>query len=266
VAPLAGLLVLAFFYPLVALLKTGIWTPEPSLEHFREIAGSSLHLKVFVRTLWIAAIVTAGTLALGYPMAMAIVRSAGWRGLVLIGCVLVPLWTSVLVRSYAWMVLLQRNGLINSVLQEIGVTDQPLRLLYTQTAVVVAMIHVLLPFMVLPIFASLRTIPKDLNRAARGLGAGWLRAFVSVTLPLSMPGVFSGCLLVFVLALGFYVTPAVVGGPQTLMIATLIGQQVTQLLDWPLAAALSTVLLVLTLVIVLAFRRWLAIGGEFADG
>ena len=154
-------------------------------------------------------------------------------------CVLMPLWTSVLVRSYAWIVLLQRNGIVNNALLDLGVDHQPLRMLYTEGAVIIAMTHVLLPFMILPIYSALRSIPPDLDAAALNLGAGTGAAFFAVTLPLSLPGVFAGSLMIFMLALGFYVTPALVGGPRTLMIATLIGQQATELLNWPFAGALS---------------------------
>ena len=130
-------------------------------------------------------------------------------------------------------------------------------MLYTNGAVLLAMTHVLLPFMVLPIFSALKAVPPDLPRAALNLGAGPVRTFLEVTLPLSLPGVFAGCLLVFVMALGFYVTPRLLGGPQTLMIATLISQQATELLNWPFAGAISCVLLVLSLGMTITFKRLL---------
>jgi mannopine transport system permease protein len=169
----------------------------------------------------------------------------------------VPLWTSTLVRSYAWIALLERRGVINNALIDLGLISSPLTLLYTDGAVLVAMTHVLMPFMILPIFSSLRSLSADLPNAALSLGATRLRVFFSIVLPLSLPGVFAGCLLVFVMSLGFYVTPALVGGPHSLMIATLIGQQATELLDWPFAGAISCVLLVLSMGITLAFKRLL---------
>ena len=138
-----------------------------------------------------------------------------------------------------------------------GIIREPLKMLYTEGAVLVAMVHVLLPFMVLPIYSALLSLPQDLPRAAANLGAGPVRSFLLVTLPLSLPGVFAGCLMVFVMALGFYITPALVGGPRTLMIATLIGQQAMDLLNWPFAGALSLVLLALSLGVTLAFKRLL---------
>ena len=160
--------------------------------------------------------------------------------------------------------LLQRTGVINTALGDLGLISQPLQLIYTEGAVIVAMTHVLLPYMILPIYASLRGIPPELTRAARNLGAGPTQAFLKVTLPLSSPGVYAGSLMVFILSLGFYITPALVGGPRTMLISTLIGQQTTELLDWPFAGALSGVLLAVTLGLVVAFRRFLTLGNKVA--
>jgi len=168
--------------------------------------------------------------------------------------VLLPFWTSVLVRSYAWMVLLGRRGLINELLLSAGIIDAPLRLLNTPLAVHVAMIHILLPYMILPIASVLQRIDSALIRAAAGLGASPRNVFAQVVLPLSVPGVVAGVLLVFVLSLGFYITPALVGGPRDLMLSMLIAQQV-DLLNWPYAACLSMALLAMTLLLILAFQR-----------
>ena len=167
---------------------------------------------------------------------------------------LLPFWTSVLVRSYAWMVLLGRHGLVNEFLIGLGLLDTPLRLLNTPFAVCIAMIHILLPYMILPIASVLRQIDAALLRAAAGLGAPPWRVFLQVVLPLSMPGVAAGVLLVFVLALGFYITPALVGGPRDLMLSMLIAQQV-DLLNWPYAACLSAALLATTLLLILLAQR-----------
>jgi mannopine transport system permease protein len=182
-------------------------------------------------------------------------RSKGWQAAIIGACVLIPLWTSVLVRSYAWTVLLARNGLVNSALASTGVTSEPLRLLYTEGAVILAMIHVLLPFMVLPLYSALRTIPDDLSRAAFGLGASGFEVFRRVTLPLSMPGVSSGLVMVFILAIGFYVTPALVGGAQNMMVAQLIASEIGGSTSWAFGAALSTVLLLATLGMMAVFHR-----------
>jgi ABC-type spermidine/putrescine transport system permease subunit I len=168
--------------------------------------------------------------------------------------VLLPFWTSVLVRSYAWMVLLGRHGLVNEALLSTSLIATPLRLLNTPIAVHIAMIHILLPYMILPIASSLRQIDPALPRAAAGLGASPWRTFIQVVLPLSMPGVAAGTLLVFVLSLGFYITPALVGGPHDMMLSMLIAQQV-DLINWPYAACLSATLLAATLAILAMAQR-----------
>jgi mannopine transport system permease protein len=258
--PLVLLLGLAFLLPVAKLLIGSALTPEPTAEHYLRIAQEPLFLRILLRTVQTAAIVTILAILLGYPVALVMSRLDGRAAMLVAACVLIPLWTSVLVRSYAWIVLLQRTGVVNSALMSWGLIDQPLRLIYTDGAVIIAMTHVLMPYMILPIFAALRSIPPELDRAARNLGASPWRSFIAVTLPLSLPGIYAGCIMVFILSLGFYVTPALVGGPQNLTIATLIGQQVTELLNWPFAGALAGVLLAVTLGLVGLFRRFLNFG------
>ncbi len=259
VTPLIVVLVFAFFWPIANLLSRSFFNPDFSLDKYETLWSQQLYWRVFGRSIWISVACCVICLVVGYPVAYAMARLTGWRGLVVAACVLVPLWTSVLVRSYSWIFLLQRNGVVNSVLQDLGFIGRPLQMLYTEGAVLVAMTHVLLPFMILPIFSTLRGIPPELSLAARNLGAGRAMTFWKVTLPLSLPGVSTGVLFVFILALGFYITPAMVGGPKTLMIGTVIAQQVTELLDWRFAGALSTVLLVLTLLVAVVFQRALAV-------
>jgi mannopine transport system permease protein len=262
VVPLLATFTIGFFYPVWMLVDLSLsGGPEPYLRLVQE----TLYLEVLMTTISTAALVTCFCLILGYPVAYAMASLGGRAALVVAACVFIPLWTSVLIRSYAWIVLLQRNGLINGILEGAGLSDDPVKLLYTQGAVVLAMTHVLLPFAILPIHSTLRMLPRDLNRAAANLGAGPVRSFISITLPLSLPGVFAGAILCFVLALGFYITPALVGGPGSMLMATLIGQQTTVVLDWPFAAALSTVLLTITLVIVIAFRGVFALSKGFTS-
>lgn len=265
-APMAVLLAVVFIYPIADLLAASVWDPDFTLAHYRKLFTEPLYLTVLLRTLRIAFLVTAFALALGYPVAYVMSRVDGWKARALAACVLIPLWTSVLVRSYAWTVLLQRRGIVNTALQRLGVIDEPLPLLYTEGAVLLAMTHVLLPFIILPIYSTLRRIPADLTRAAQNLGAGGAATFRHVVLPLSLPGVAAGCVIVFILALGFFITPALVGGPRTLMISTLIGQQATELLNWPFAGALAAVLLGVTLALVLAFNRALRVHRVVEDG
>lgn len=257
VAPLFLLLGWSYFLPIVRLLAKSVTEPTFGLSHYARLLSEPLYTQIFFRTIWIAVLSTFFSLVLAYPVAMLMARHAGRVATIAAVCVMVPLWTSVLVRSYAWIILIERNGIINNWLIGNGIVAQPLRMLYTEGAVLMAMTHVLLPFMVLPIASALRSVPPELPKAALNLGASRFRAFWSVTFPLSLPGVFAGCLIVFVMALGFYITPALLGGPRTLMIATLISQQAIDLLNWPFAGAISFVLLAMSLGITVVFKRLL---------
>jgi ABC-type spermidine/putrescine transport system permease subunit I len=254
VAPLVVYLLAFYAIPLTAMLLRSVSDPTWTLENFQRLVGDTVFIRVFWTTLRTALVVTAGTLLLGYPVALALSRLRGGAASVVLIIVLLPFWTSVLVRSYAWMVLLGRKGMINEALLAIGLTDAPLKLLNTPLAVHIAMIHILLPYMILPIASVLRGLDPALPRAASGLGAAPFSVFARVILPLSMPGVAAGVLLVFVLSLGFYITPALVGGPRDFMLSMLIAQQV-ELLNWPYAACLSATLLAATLLIIAMFQR-----------
>jgi ABC-type spermidine/putrescine transport system permease subunit I len=254
VAPLVLYMLVFYALPLVSMLLRSIADPTWTLENYRRLLGDTVFLHVFWTTLRTAFVVTIGCLLLGYPVALALSRLERAAASVVLIIVLLPFWTSVLVRSYAWMVLLGRKGLVNETLIAAGLIDTPLKLLNTPFAVHIAMIHILLPYMILPIASVLRQVDGALPRAAAGLGAAPWRVFVQVVLPLSMPGVAAGVLLVFVLSLGFYITPALVGGPRDLMLSMLIAQQV-DLLNWPYAACLSATLLAATLLIIAVFQR-----------
>ncbi|MEJ7668673.1 MAG: ABC transporter permease [Casimicrobiaceae bacterium] len=253
--PLLALFAFIFVVPVIGMLQQSAFDPDFTTRHFEQAVSRPLYVRIILRTLRISAIVAVGTLLLGYPVAYLMARAKGWQAALMGACVLIPLWTSVLVRSYAWTVLLARNGLVNNGLAGLGLTDAPLRLLYTEGAVIVAMIHVLLPFMVLPLYAVLRTIPADLTQAALGLGASGFQVLRRITLPLSMPGVTSGLVMVFILAIGFYVTPALVGGSQNMMVAQLIASEIAEAPTWGFGAALSTILLLTTLGLMAIFHR-----------
>lgn len=248
VGPLVVFMLVFYAMPVLAMLARSVTEPSLSLVNFRQLAVDGVFLHVFATTLRTALVVTAGTLLLGYPVALAMARMRPDAAKVVLVIVLLPFWTSILVRSYAWMVLLGRHGLINEALLAAGLLDVPLRLLNTPIAVHVAMIHILLPYMILPVASVLRQIDAALPRAASGLGATRWGVFRQVILPLSMPGIGAGTLLVFVLSLGFYITPALVGGPRDLMLSQLIAQQV-DLLNWSYAACLSATLLAATLML-----------------
>ncbi|WP_428925063.1 ABC transporter permease [Marinibacterium sp. SX1] len=243
--PLMAFLLVFYLLPVALMLLRSAgegWTMAP----FAEAFDSAVTLKVFAFTVKVAVLVTLLTLLLAYPLAYFIVTTSERMAALLMAIVLVPFWTSILIRSYAWMVLLGRQGVINEFLSWAGLIDAPIRMLNTTFAVYVGMIHVLLPFMVLPILSALKGIDGRLVAAAENLGAGAPSVFRHVILPLSMPGVIAGSVLVFVLALGFYITPALIGGPQDMMISMLIAQKV-ELYEWSQASAIAAVLLVLTL-------------------
>ena len=252
-APLLLFMLVLYAVPVLSMLMRSVNDPVWTLSHYASLTSDTVFLKVFLNTLYSSLIVTIGALLLGYPVALSLVRAPRWAPLILI-LILLPFWTSVLVRSYAWMVLLGRHGLLNEALLAMGMIDRPLRILNTPLATQIAMIHILLPYMVLPIANALRQIDPSLARASSGLGATPWATFRQITLPLSMPGVAAGVLLVFVLALGFYITPAMVGGPREITLSMLIAQQVDQL-KWAYAATLSAVLLATALAIIAAFHR-----------
>jgi putative spermidine/putrescine transport system permease protein len=211
--------------------------------------GESANRTILLRTFLVATTVTLATCLIGLPYAMLVASSAGWRRQLLLAAVLLPLWTSLLVRTTAWYILLQDQGLINSTLSALGLIARPLPLLFNRTGVIIAMTHVLLPFMVLPIYSVLLAIPKNLVPAAASLGAGPLRAFVYILLPLTLRGIASGALLVFMAALGYYITPALIGGPKDQMISSVIAFYATGSANWGMAGALGIVLLAATLVL-----------------
>jgi ABC-type spermidine/putrescine transport system permease subunit I len=254
VAPLVLYMLVFYAAPLAAMLARSIDDPTWTVANYRQLIDDPVFPIVFWTTLRTALIVTGGTLLLGYPVALAMSRLSRGAAAVVLIIVLLPFWTSVLVRSYAWMVLLGRHGLINEALTAAGLIDAPLKLLNTSLAVYIAMIHILLPYMILPIASVLRQIDPALPRAAAGLGATSWGTFRQVVLPLSMPGVAAGVLLVFVLSLGFYITPMLVGGPHDMLLSMLISQQV-ELIDWPYASCLSATLLAATLVMLAVFQR-----------
>ena len=251
--PALALLLLVFAWPVLRLLSLSL--QGGTFEHFEKAILDGLYVSVLLDSLKIAAAVTAFCLVLAYPVSVWLARAGRIGAALGLFALLLPFWTSVLVRTYAWLVLLGRNGVINRSLRDWGWVEAPLPLLHNIGGVLIGMLHVLLPYMVLPIYAALLRIDPDLLRAAEGLGASSWRAFLRVTVPLTLAGVMAGCTLVFVLSLGFFITPALMGGGRVIMISMLIEQQVREL-EWPFAAALSTVLLAATLAIFFLIGRF----------
>jgi putative spermidine/putrescine transport system permease protein len=219
------------------------------------VVTSRAVLQAIVTTNWISLLVTTSVLLMGYPIAYYLANHRGMRFTLVVFCIVVPYFTSVIVRTYSWMVLLGRTGLINQALQGFGLTDAPQPLLYNKTGIVIGMTYVLLPYMVLTLFAAMRTIDGNLLRAARGMGASGMMTFWRIYLPLSLHGVISGALIVFILSIGFFITPALMGGPSDVMVAMLIERSVEITLDWSAAAVMSLFLLVVTLVLYAIYYR-----------
>lgn len=206
-------------------------------------ANRRIYIPLLIRTLWISGVVTMLCLLCAYPLAYFVATTSGrWAGLLLI-LVLMPFWTSVLVRTAAWIVVLQKEGILNTLLLSLGVIAEPLELIFNRFGVYVAMVYVLLPFMVLPLYSVMKSIKPEQLRAAESLGATPVSAFLSVYLPQTAPGVAAGCLLVFIQSVGFYVTPALIGGTKEQMISMVIANYALDLANWNMAAALSVVLL-----------------------
>lgn len=255
VLPLFAFLAAVYFLPVGRLLILSVNEPTWTLDHFRKLIDTPVYVRVFVNTFRLALVVTVVTLVLAYPTAYYLSNASPRAANLMMFFILVPFWTSILVRTYAWMVLLGTNGIINDLLMRLGVIDSPLQLIYRTFAVGIGMVHVLLPFMILPLYSTMRGIDRSLLQAASSLGAKPYNVFLRVFLPLSLPGIVAGSSIVFVFSLGFYITPALLGGRRDLTIAMLIGQQFNALLNWGFGAALSVVLLVVAVVIMVIFNR-----------
>lgn len=217
---------------------------------------TQIYVKLYTKTLKMALIITVLTMLLGYPLAFYMAHASDGLANFLMVFVLLPFWTSLLVRTTAWIALLQTNGVVNSTLMAIGVTDQPLEMLYTQFSTIIAMTHILLPFMVLPLFAVMRGIDNSYIRAAMSMGSTPLGAWYKIYLPMSLPGLSAGALLVFIISIGYYITPALVGGTDGQMISNIIAFHMQQSNNWELAAALGSLLLILILVLYWLFDRF----------
>lgn len=254
---LPALLVLAllFAYPLLGIVNRSVYKAGYTLQFYRQIFRIPVYLQVLAATFKVSAVVTIVCLVLGYPLAYVLATRRPRTAQLLMIIVVLPFFTSIIVRTYAWMVLLGRNGIVNQYLMALGLTDKPLPLLYNQAGVVIGMSYVLLPYMVLTVYSVMRGIDPGLVRAAHSLGASRMQAFGRVFLPLSLPGIAGGTLLVFILSLGFFITPALMGGPGDMMIAMLIEREVEITLNWSFASALAVVLLALTLIGFAGYNR-----------
>jgi len=254
---LTMLLPVGWLFYLSVLSDAGDW----SLEHYRRMWEQPSYGRTFLATFEVSALTTAICLLLGYPLAYFLSEIPKRAANLCMLAVLLPLWTSLLVRTYAWLVLLQRRGLINSWGIELGLWDEPLALVHNLAGTLIGMVHVMLPFLVLPLYSAMRAIDRNYLRAAANLGAGPLRSFWLVFFPLAMPGLATGALIVFILCLGFYVTPAVLGGGKVIMVSSRIASDIEIFFNWGAASALGVVLLALTAALIVAASRLVRIDG-----
>lgn len=258
-APALALLLILFITP----MGWFIWESLAELGSLAEVwlemkavLGSPAILGAILNTNGIALLVTLLVLLIGYPLSFALSRAKGTAFTLILICIVLPYFTSVIVRTYAWMVILGRNGLINQVLLGLGIISEPLDLLYNRVGVVIGMTYVLLPYMVLTLFAAMKSVDNRLLQAAEGMGAKPLVVFGKVFLPLTLHGVAAGALIVFILAIGFFITPALMGGPGDLMMAMLIEREIELSQNWPVAALMTLVLLGITLLLYAVYARF----------
>ncbi|QTF09226.1 ABC transporter permease [Brenneria izadpanahii] len=254
-APSLLALLIFFICPLIKMLSFSFYSPDFTWKHYLRIVQEPVWINVLWITLRISLWVTLSTLLLGYPLAWVLARLKPRTANIFLILVIIPYFTSVLVRTYAWMVLLGTEGVLNQLLIAAGFITEPLKLMYTETGVLIGMTYILLPYMILALYSVMRGIDLSLLNVAESLGASRSRAFWRIIVPLSLPGVAAGGLLVFILSLGFFITPALMGGPQQTMISMVIESQIEIYFDWGFGSALSTVLLVCTLLLFWFYQR-----------
>lgn len=245
--------------PFTALLdwsQSGLNMIHITLDNYRFLFEDNLYVISYLKSIWVAGLSTLLCLIIGYPMAYAIARATpSWR-MILLLLVILPFWTSFLLRVYAWMGMLSTHGLVNNLLLTLGVVDEPLKILYTDVAVYLGIVYSYLPFMILPLYATLERIDYALVEAASDLGASPFQAFIDITLPISRPGIVAGCLLVFIPALGEYVIPALLGGPDSLMIGRQLFNEFYDNRDWPVASAVATIMLIILVIPMMMLNRY----------
>ncbi len=247
--PAMLLLALFFVIPVFSLLLRSVTEPQLGMQNYAELFATSTYARVFFNTFFVATVVTAVTLTIAYPVAWLLAIMPQRHANLVMAVILISMWTNLLARTYAWMVLLQRTGVINTTLMKLGLISEPLALVKNLTGVTIGMTYIMLPFVILPLYATIRAIDPSTLQAAALCGAGRWQAFCRVLLPLSAPGAAAGGLMVFVMSLGYFVTPALLGGASNMMLAEMIAQLVQSLLNWGLGSAAAFVLLVVTLAI-----------------
>ena len=266
IAPALAMMIVFYLYPISRVLWMSVTEPQPGLDNFALLATSASIHRMLLTTARISITTTVITLVLAYVVSYVLVHSSERVQRWMFLGVLVPLWISVLGRAFAWFVLLRREGLINTALLSTGVIDSPLSLIWNETGVMIGMVHYMLPFGILPIYANMRDIDQRCIAAARGLGATRGVAFRKVFLPLSMPGVVGAGVLVFIFSLGFFVTPAILGGGKTLMIAEYIKVQILEIVRWGIGTMLAATLLIVICGLLMVLSRMVDLRKLFGAG
>lgn len=254
-APALVLLACGYLLPLGQVLWISVTDPVPGLGNYALLATSAPISRVLRTTARICAITTVVTLVLGYAVAYVLTQASPQHKRLMLACVLLPLWVSVLARTFAWMTLLRREGVLNTWLLQAGLIDQPLPLMWNEFGVAVGIVHYMLPFAILPMASQMGSLDPSLLAAARGMGASRFQAFRRVFLPLSLPGVLGAGVLVVIFSLGFYVTPVLLGGGRVMMVAEYVSLQIQELLRWGVGTMLATALVALIGLLLLATSR-----------
>jgi len=253
-APALLFLFLLFVVPVLYVLVLSVTDPTVSMRHYERVFTVPLYLRVMLRTFETSLIVTGGALLLGYPVAYVMARRTDWVATLLLAIVGMSFWTGFLVRTYAWLVILGNKGPVSNAYNFLGI--KPPQLLFTSFSSTLGMTHILLPFMILSLYGVMKKIDPDYLRAAASLGAKPIHGFIHIFVPLSLPGVVNGAILVFTICLGFFVTPILLGTPKDMMISQLISQQIDDLLAWGFASAVAVILLLFTTSLLAIYNRF----------
>lgn len=258
--PAIGLIALFFIVPVAALLMRSVTEPTFGLGNYAELLGSSTYVRIFYNTFVVSALVTVVTLVIGFPVAWTLAIMPSRIASLIFAILLLSMWTNLLARTYAWMVLLQRTGVINKLLIGVGLIDEPLPLVNNLTGVTIGMTYIMLPFVILPLYGVIRKIDPAILQAASLCGATRWQSLVRVLLPLAAPGMAAGALMVFVMSLGYFVTPALLGGTSNMMLAELIAQLVQSLVNWGMGGAAAFLLLMVTMALYALQLRFFGAG------
>ena len=247
--PALIVLFIFFFVPVVSLLMLSVTEPQLGLQNYKELLSTTTYVRVFYNTFLVATIVSILSIIIGFPISWALSIMPSYRANILLAIIVLSMWTNLLTRTYAWMVLLQRTGVINKTLISWGIIDTPIAMVNNLTGVIIGMTYIMLPFMILPLYGVIKKIDPTILFAASLCGANKIQSLFRVLLPLTMSGIMSGALMIFVMSLGYFVTPVLLGSASNMMVAELISQLVQSLVDWGLGGSLSLLLVVVTFIL-----------------